>query len=70
VNKIIDADVGYGRYYSNDDWSVADRDGDSKQSEYGLDLEASWLIEVIPRFWPVQWSQAQTVRAIPARREE
>jgi len=45
VNKIIDADVGYGRYYFNDDWSVADRDGDSKQSEYGLDLEASWLIE-------------------------
>jgi mannobiose 2-epimerase len=44
VNKIIDADVGYGRYYFNDDWSVADRDGDSKQSEYGLDLEASWLI--------------------------
>ena len=23
---------------------LADRDGDSKQSEYGLDLEASWLI--------------------------
>lgn len=44
VNKIIDADVGYGRYYFNDDWSVADRDGDSKQCEYGLDLEASWLI--------------------------
>lgn len=44
VNKIIDADVGYGRYYFHDDWSVADRDGDSKQSEYGLDLEASWLI--------------------------
>jgi len=44
VNKIIDADTGYGRYYFHDDWSVADRDGDSKQSEYGLDLEASWLI--------------------------
>ena len=44
VNKIIDADVGYGRYYFHDDWSVADRDGDSRQCEYGLDLEASWLI--------------------------
>jgi len=44
VNKIIDAEVGYGRYYFHDDWSVADREGDSKQSEYGLDLEASWLI--------------------------
>ena len=44
VNKIIDADIGYGRYYFNDDWSVNDRDGDSKQCEYGLDLEASWLI--------------------------
>lgn len=44
VNKIIDADIGYGRYYFHDDWSVADRDGDSRQSEYGLDLEASWLI--------------------------
>jgi cellobiose epimerase len=44
VNKIIDADLGHGRYYFNDDWSVADREGDSKQCEYGLDLEASWLI--------------------------
>ncbi len=44
VNKIIDSEVGYGRYYFYDDWSVADRDGDSKQCEYGLDLEASWLI--------------------------
>jgi cellobiose epimerase len=44
VNNIIDADVGYGRYYYNDDWTVNDRDGDSKQCEYGLDLEASWLI--------------------------
>lgn len=44
VNKIIDADIGYGRYYFHDDWSVADRHGDSKESEYGLDLEASWLI--------------------------
>src|SRR5215469_1780880 len=44
VNKIIDTNTGYGRYYFNDDWSVADRDGDSKESEYGLDLEASWLI--------------------------
>ena len=44
VNKIIDSETGYGRYYFNDDWSVSDRDGDSKQCEYGLDLEASWLI--------------------------
>ncbi|MBV8476114.1 MAG: AGE family epimerase/isomerase [Acidobacteria bacterium] len=44
VNKIIDLNVGYGRYYFNDDWSVADRDGDSRQCEYGLDLEASWLM--------------------------
>ena len=35
VNRIIDADIGYGRYYFHDDWSVADRDGDSKESEYG-----------------------------------
>lgn len=44
VNKIIDSEIGYGRYYFHDDWSVADRDGDSRQCEYGLDLEASWLI--------------------------
>lgn len=44
VNKIIDSQIGYGRYYFNDDWAVADRDGDSRQCEYGLDLEASWLI--------------------------
>lgn len=44
VNKIIDTEIGYGRYYFHDDWSVADRDGDSQESEYGLDLEASWLI--------------------------
>jgi cellobiose epimerase len=44
VMKIIDSKTGYGRYYFNDDWSVNDRDGDSKQCEYGLDLEASWLI--------------------------
>lgn len=44
ANKIIDPELGYGRYYFHDDWSVADRDGDSKQCEYGLDLEASWLI--------------------------
>lgn len=44
VSKIIDSDLGYGRYYFNEDWSVNDRDGDSKQSEYGLDLEASWLM--------------------------
>jgi len=44
VNKIIDADAGYGRYYFHADWRVADRDGDSKQCEYGLDLEASWLL--------------------------
>jgi len=44
ANKIIDVNIGYGRYYFNNDWSVADRDGDSKQCEYGLDLEASWLI--------------------------
>src|SRR5215472_1497880 len=44
AHKIIDTQIGYGRYYFNDDWAVADRDGDSKQCEYGLDLEASWLI--------------------------
>ena len=44
VDKIVDAETGYGRYYFTDDWKVADRDGDSKQSEYGLDLEASWLL--------------------------
>ena len=44
VNKIIDVDAGYGRYYFHDDWSVADRNGDSKECEYGLDLEASWLL--------------------------
>jgi mannobiose 2-epimerase len=44
VNKIIDTETGYGRYYFHDDWTVADRDGDSRQCEYGLDLEASWLL--------------------------
>lgn len=44
ANKIVDTQIGYGRYYFNDDWTVADRDGDSRQCEYGLDLEASWLI--------------------------
>jgi cellobiose epimerase len=44
VNEIIDTQIGYGRYYFNDDWTVADRDGDSRQCEYGLDLETSWLI--------------------------
>jgi len=34
VNKIIDTDTGYGRYYFRDDWSVADRDGDSKECEW------------------------------------
>ncbi|HVN79774.1 MAG TPA: AGE family epimerase/isomerase, partial [Terriglobia bacterium] len=44
VGKIIDAEQGYGRFYFTDDWKVADRDGDSKECEYGLDLEASWLL--------------------------
>jgi mannobiose 2-epimerase len=44
VYKIIDAKIGYGRYYFSQDWRVADRGGDSKQCEYGLDLEASWLL--------------------------
>ncbi len=44
VNKIIDSDIGYGRYYFTQDWQVADRNGDSKDCEYGLDLEASWLL--------------------------
>ena len=44
VNKIIDTQKGYGRYYFTDDWKVADRDGDSNDCEYGLDLEASWLL--------------------------
>jgi len=44
VNKIIDSEIGYGRYYFHDDWSVADRNGDSRECEYGLDFEASWLI--------------------------
>lgn len=44
VHKIIDAKMGYGRYYFSQDWRVADRGGDSKQCEYGLDLEASWLL--------------------------
>jgi hypothetical protein len=34
----------HSREWVSDDWSVNDRDGDSKQSEYKLDLEASWLI--------------------------
>ena len=44
VNKIIDSEKGYGRYYFTQDWKVADRDGDSNDCEYGLDLEASWLL--------------------------
>src|SRR5207248_3354028 len=37
-------DNKYGGYDCNADWSLADRNGDSKQSEYGLVLESSWLI--------------------------
>jgi mannobiose 2-epimerase len=44
VNKIVDAEQGYGRFYFTDDWRIADRGGDSKDCEYGLDLEASWLL--------------------------
>lgn len=44
VDRIIDPEIGYGRYYFTQDWQVADRNGDSKDCEYGLDLEASWLL--------------------------
>jgi len=44
ANKIIDTEKGYGRYYFTEDWKVADRHGDSNDCEYGLDLEASWLL--------------------------
>ena len=44
VNKIVDPENGYGRYYFTEDWKVADRKEDSKDCEYGLDLEASWLL--------------------------
>jgi len=44
VNKIVDPEIGYGRYYFTEDWTVADRNGDSRECEYGLDLEASWLL--------------------------
>jgi mannobiose 2-epimerase len=44
VSKILDVEQGYGRFYFTDDWKVADRDGDSRECEYGLDLEASWLL--------------------------
>lgn len=44
VDKIVDVQQGYGRYYFTDDWKPADHEGDSKQCEYGLDMEASWLM--------------------------
>ena len=44
VDKIVDVDQGYGRFYFSDDWKPADHGGDSQQCEYGLDLEASWLM--------------------------
>ena len=44
TKKIIDAEQGYGRFYFTDDRKIADRGGDSKECEYGLDLEASWLL--------------------------
>jgi len=44
VDKIVDVEQGYGRYYFTDDWKPADHEGDSGQCEYGLDLEASWLM--------------------------
>jgi mannobiose 2-epimerase len=55
VHKIVDAEQGYGRFYFTDDWRVADRDGDSKECEYGLDLEASWLmVEAADRVGRIQ----------------
>ena len=44
VDKIVDVQQGYGRYYFTDDWKPADHEGDSMQCEYGLDMEASWLM--------------------------
>ena len=36
VNKIVDADARSAAHYFNANWSVADRNGDSKECEYDL----------------------------------
>ena len=44
VNKIVDVKQGYGRLYFTRDWKPFEPNGSAPQSDYGLDLEASWLI--------------------------
>ncbi len=44
IDKIVDPDQGYGRLLFTRDWKPYNPDGAPPQSDYGLDLEASWLI--------------------------
>jgi mannobiose 2-epimerase len=44
VERVIDLERGYGRWYFAEDWTPADEDGDSTRCLYGLDLEMSCLI--------------------------
>jgi mannobiose 2-epimerase len=44
INKIVDADKGYGRLFFTREWKPNYPNGAPERSAYGLDLEASWLI--------------------------
>ncbi len=69
VNKIIDADVGYGRYYFNDD-GVSPI---ATVTPSNPNMVSIWKPVGSLRSFPDSGrcnGQAQTVRAIPARREE
>jgi mannobiose 2-epimerase len=44
VERIVDPDIGYARWYFTDDWEPSDRGGDAARCLYGLDMEMSWLI--------------------------
>lgn len=44
VEKMIAKEPGYLIYYFTEDWKPADRDGDSTECMYGLDMETSWLV--------------------------
>jgi mannobiose 2-epimerase len=43
-DRVIDAGVGYARWYFTDDWQPSDRNGDAGRCLYGLDMEMSWLL--------------------------
>jgi len=44
IDKMIETPQGHLIYYFTEDWKPSDRNGDSSQSMYGLEMETSWLI--------------------------